>query len=78
MIFCVERLRDFPHSFSHSLRLHDFFGGCAIFCGEVANSFCVERLRVFFEMRLHIFCVERLLEKRFSGENSFLVTKVFG
>ena len=50
MIFCVERLCDFSHSFTHSLRLHDFFSRrlCYFFCGEVAEFFCVERFVIFF------------------------------
>ena len=67
MIFCVERLRDFSHSFTHSLRLHDFFSpkvvlfflwrGCGIFlCGEVRDFFCGGCM-IFYMDRLHdLFC----------------------
>ena len=40
-------------SLTHSLRLHDFFGGGCV-------NFCVERLHDFFVERLHDFFVERL------------------
>ena len=73
MIFCVERLRDFHHSFTQSPRLHDYFWRlCNFFCGEIAFFFWWRGCVVFFEMGLHNFFVWRGCLKK-----SFLVKTVF-
>ena len=48
MILCVERLHDFSHSLTHSLRLNVFFpGGCVIFLWRCCVNFSVESLPDF-------------------------------
>ena len=74
---------------THSLRLHDSFvwrlrdffcGGLNDFLLTGCGMFCVKRLLDFFVWRgCGIFCVKRFFfwEKKFCGENSFLVKTVF-